>query len=117
MSNVKKLLASMDNKEKRINKTHDNPYFSSEHIVPDDETNNFDITKHFNRERWLKNKEIHKKIVLSSLSHQFGTLVQNKLKEYQYKCYEKPKQSFMHNFKKQTQVIDQIHKRELISRS
>lgn len=117
MSNVRKLLVSMDRRDKKLSQNQTNDYISSDHLVNDEEITPIDISKQFDKDRRLKNREVQKKILLSTISSQIGAIVKNKLKEYQFKCYEKPKNNFMHTFKQQTKIIDQINKRKLISRS
>lgn len=114
MATVKKLLVTIDNKEKKSNNKKLRAFLSSDRLSHE-EDGSVDINRQFNRDRWVKNREVHKKILLSSLSNQFGSIMQNKLKENQFKCYEKPKNNLMHTFKRQNQVIDQISKRMIKS--
>lgn len=115
MTNVNKLIVSIDNeKKKSVGRQY------SEFLSSKQNNNTFgslDITQQFNKARSFKNREVQKKLLLPDVSQQVGRPLNGESKQRQFRCYEKRKPSFSHTFAKQTQIIDQLSKRKITSGS
>lgn len=84
-------------------------YKSEENVTCQTEYNGEDISKQFNRDRINIELNLKKKALLSNVTVNFkDTLAKNFQIKKDFKCYEKPKKSFMNDVIKQAELINKI---------
>ena len=128
MSNVKssiihkvdKILSTFDKRNRSGSLKNSKPlysYKSEEAIDNKVEYTSKEISKQFNKDRIAITINFKKKALLNNLSINFkNAMIKNFASKNEFRCYEKPKKQFMTDFIKQTELINKIESRKLISR-